>query len=211
MTACNDPRHDEIETWYRQVLEARSTPAEALCPHGVPDDDPCEPCEDYARRFSNLFEAPDKIVVLPPASWADGAADLLERALYLRSMTVEDADSVKAVIEEHLAVAASQERLSIDVERLAFALHEHFDEPEGQTCWHDQDAERVARIYENAQEYGFERGDDSAEGADTTPVQAVISPPRPSSGEARSVPPSESPCTCHVRFPNCAVHGPSHR
>ena len=48
-----------------------------------------------------------------------------------------------------------RERPSIDVERLAFALHEHFSEPEGQTCWHDQDAERVVRIYENAREYGL--------------------------------------------------------
>ena len=78
--------------------------AETLCAHGVPDDDPCEPCEDYARRFSNLFEAPGTIVVLAPASWADGAADLLERALYLSSMTVEDADSVKAAIKKKIAV-----------------------------------------------------------------------------------------------------------
>lgn len=29
-TLCNDPRHDEIEAWYRKVLEVSSTPAEAL-------------------------------------------------------------------------------------------------------------------------------------------------------------------------------------
>ncbi len=43
----------------------------------------------------------------------------------------------------------------LDVERLEFALHEHYGEGNDDTCWHSHDAERVARIYERADVYGY--------------------------------------------------------
>ncbi len=44
----------------------------------------------------------------------------------------------------------------LDVELLEFALHEHYGEGNDDTCWHSHDAERVARIYERAVEYGHD-------------------------------------------------------
>lgn len=46
--------------------------------------------------------AEGRITVMPPASWSEGAADLLERALYLPSMTREDAEQVEKAIRDHL-------------------------------------------------------------------------------------------------------------
>ena len=55
-----------------------------------------------AGRSSEPEPAPTKITVPPPESWAEGAADLLERALYFRSMSSDDAALVEAAITDHL-------------------------------------------------------------------------------------------------------------
>jgi hypothetical protein len=75
-----------------------------------PDSVSIEPPSDLPTR-----PRCNKITVLPPTSWAEGAADLLERALYLRSMSSEDAAPVEAAITDHLNHSMRSARLDDEI------------------------------------------------------------------------------------------------
>lgn len=95
-----------------------------------------------------------KIVVLPPASWAENAADLLERALYLRSLDIDDATLTEKAITDLLdsrpATPPAQPLPTVeDIERVIDGHLHEYEERCGYwdnadcTCGYDAAVERV--------------------------------------------------------------------